>query len=104
MAILRTLGVLFTLLGFVALTYDGARAIASPDELAFASLHEHWMHLSSASQEKTQASLERLGVPGLCRPALSGVLDAPAWASLGSFGLFLYWLGYRRERRAVEPE
>jgi hypothetical protein len=104
MLILRILGVLLILLAFAALVGDGAGTLASPGDMAATSLREHWTQFSPASLEKTQAFIQRLGVPGLWDLLLARFLAFPAWASLGGLGVLLYWLGRQRKPRFVLPD
>jgi hypothetical protein len=103
MLILRTLGVLLVILGFVTLAYDGASTLASPGAFASTSLHERWIQLSATDVDGAQAAVEKLGVPGLW-PFLSWLLALPAWAPLGGVGVVLYWFGRRRVRETLAPE
>lgn len=98
MFIFRWLGTLLILFALVAFAMDGTKSLAE-NEIVLTPLGQHWHDLNAPSLVNAQAAVERYVAPFLWDPVMITILQWPTWAVLGVLGIFLFWIGRRRERR-----
>lgn len=97
-SMLRLMGFLLLVAGFVLLIVDGARAIAD-DTLSFTLLGPvlNWM-MPAFYPRIEMLAVARVG-PYLWDPVLVNLFQAPAFAVAAALGMIFLWLG----RRPAEP-
>ena len=83
----RLIGLLLMVVAFLALIYDGARTIAD-QTLRITRLGELWNDISQSSQQAFQKSVEGIS-PLLWNNVVKIILNQPAWAVVGIFGVLL---------------
>ena len=86
----RLIGLILIVLAFLSLVYDGARTIAD-QTLRLTRLGELWNDINQASQQAFQHAVEGLS-PFLWNSVVKAILNQPAWAVLGIFGILLLLL------------
>lgn len=94
----RLIGLLLLVFGFLSLVYDGARTIAD-QTLRITRLGELWNDINQASQKSFQAMVEGFS-PLLWNSVMKVILNQPAWAVIGIFGIALLLL-FRRSRPLI---
>jgi hypothetical protein len=87
--VFRLVGLLLLAGGFFFLVYDGARSIAD-QALRLTRLGEFWNDIHQASQASFRTMVEGAS-PALWNLARL-ILDQPAWAVMGVFGILLLLL------------
>lgn len=92
----RLIGLLLLAGGFLLLVYDGARSIAD-QTIRLTRLGEFWNDINQASQIVAQKAVEGL-MPWLWTVPIRFLLEQPACAVLGLFGLLLMFLFRPRAR------
>lgn len=93
--VLRFLGFWFLAAGFVALVYDGARAIAGT-QVAFTKLGDTWNAIHSTSLQSLEPTITRHAV-WLWDPVLLNILTSPTFAVFGVLGVIFILLGRRKK-------
>ena len=86
----RLVGLLLLAGGFFFLVYDGARSIAD-QALRLTRLDEFWNDVHQASQASFHAMVEGAS-PWLWNGVVKIILNQPAWAVMGVFGILLLLL------------
>ena len=82
---------------FVALVIDGTRSITA-GRIVIMPLAEAWLALHPSSIERLKQTVERDLPAWFWDQALVYVLYAPLWAVLAAIGLFLVFIGRRRQK------
>jgi hypothetical protein len=97
MLFLRLLGKFLLLIAFAALTYDGARTLATPGRgIAFTSLGGYLQTYSPASLTWLQDSFGGKGASVLWHSLLEPMLIIPLSILFSIFGTLIFLAGYRR--------
>jgi hypothetical protein len=86
----RLIGLLFMVVGFLSLVYDGARTIAD-QTLRLTRLGELWNDVNQASQQSFQKAVEGFS-PFLWNGVVKVILNQPTWAVAGILGILLLLL------------
>lgn len=94
----RLIGLLMLVVAFLALVYDGARTIAD-QTLRITRLGELWNDINQASQKSFQAMVEGFS-PLLWSSVMKVILNQPAWAVIGIFGILLL-LVFRKSKPLI---
>lgn len=94
----RLIGLLLLVVAFLSLVYDGARTIAD-QTLRITRLGELWNDINQASQKSFQAMVEGFS-PLLWSSVMKVILNQPAWAVIGIFGILLLLL-FRRSKPLI---
>ncbi len=94
--VLRFIGFWFLAAAFVALVYDGARAIAG-SQVTFTKLGDTWNAIHSTSLQLLQPAIERHVAVWLWDPILLNILTSPTWAVFGVLGVIFILLGRRKK-------
>jgi hypothetical protein len=84
---------------FVAVVYDGARAIAG-SQVTFTKLGDTWNAIHSTSLQSLQPVIERNVGVWLWDPVMLNILVSPTWAVFGVLGILFILLG-RRKRALI---
>ncbi len=100
MLVLRLSGLLLMAAAFVAFIVDGVKTIAS-NAITVTPFGEAWGQLHAPSLNALKSLVEGAGYPILWDPLLISVLASPSWLVLVFLGLFLQWLGRRREAPSI---
>lgn len=94
----RLIGLLLLVVAFLSLVYDGARTIAD-QTLRITRLGELWNDINQASQKSFQAMIEGFS-PLLWSSVMKVILNQPAWAVIGIFGILLLLL-FRKSKPLI---
>jgi len=92
----RSVGLLCLAAAFSLVVYDGTKSIAG-NALYLTSVRALWELINPASLAKLQPLIGRYAGGVLWDPAALTVLQAPAFALLGLFGILFLLLGRRRK-------
>jgi hypothetical protein len=101
MVLLRILGLWLVLLATVALVVDGTKSMSGDGEWVVTELGEQWRAFDAKSVDALRDTVSRDVHPMLWDPVLTTILATPTWAVLGLLGIFVFWLGRKRERIEV---
>ncbi|HWV40075.1 hypothetical protein [Pseudorhodoplanes sp.] len=91
-ALLRLIGVIFLAAGFILLVYDGAKSIADSRVYIY-KLGQLWTDIHATSLQAAQAKVQASLPAAAWDPAITTVLDQPAWLIFGIVGIVLILLG-----------
>jgi len=94
--VFRFLGLLFLAAAFILVVYDGMKSIVD-NALFFTSVRAVWMIVNAASLAKLQPMIAPYAGGVLWDPVTLTLLDAPALAVLGFFGIVFLLLGRRKK-------
>lgn len=100
MLVLRLFGLLVMAAAFVAFIVDGVKTIAS-NAITVTPFGEAWERFHAPSLNALKSLVEGTGYPVLWDPLLLSILASPSWLILFFLGLFLQWLGRRREAPSI---
>ncbi len=101
MVLLRILGLWLVLAATVALVVDGTKSMAGGGEFVVTELGEQWRTFNPQSLQNTKVMIERDVHPMLWNPVITSILATPTWVVLGLLGIFVFWIGRKRERIEV---
>ncbi|ODA67841.1 hypothetical protein A7A08_01007 [Methyloligella halotolerans] len=97
----RALGVILLLFAMVALVVDGTKSLGAGGDIVITPLAQQWQDLAPESYAGSQSWVNETAGPGFWELAALPILGLPAWAIFGVLGIFLYWLGQKREKTEV---
>jgi hypothetical protein len=95
-ALLRLIGVIVLAAGFILVVYDGAKSIADSRIYVY-KLGQLWTDIHAASLQNVQAKVQETLPAAVWDPAITTLLDQPAWLVLGVIGIVLILLGRKRK-------
>jgi hypothetical protein len=95
-ALLRLIGVIVLAAGFILVVYDGAKSIADSRIYVY-KLGQLWTDIHAASLQNVQAKVQENLPAAVWDPAITTLLDQPAWLVLGVIGIVLILLGRKRK-------
>ena len=95
-SLFRLIGVVALAAGFVLLIYDGAKSIAD-SRIYLYKFGQLWTDVHATSLAASQAKIQAALPPAAWDPAMTTVLDQPAWLIFGIVGTIFILLGRRRK-------
>ena len=96
-ALVRFLAGFLLLVAVIFAVYDGTVSHAN-GRVSFATIQDTWSAISPTSLKSAQTSVQRNAHPLVWNWGIARILQLPAWAVFGVFGLLLAYAARRRRR------